>query len=66
MKEIVVNPNEIAHIIAEKYGVDYKKGDDIILTVESRTVNYNTINAKKVYYPVAYIWKGSVENDNKV
>ena len=58
MKEIVVNANEITNIIAEKYGVDYRKGDSIVLTVESKTVNYNTVNAKKVYYPVAYIWKG--------
>ncbi len=61
MKEIVVNANEIEHIIAEKYGVDYKKGDSIVLAVESKTVNYNTVNAKKVHYPVAYIWKGEEE-----
>lgn len=57
IKEIVVSSHEIEQIIAEKYGVDPQKGDSIALVVENRTVNYLSVNAKKVYYPVAYIWK---------
>ena len=57
MKEIVVSANEIEQIIAEKYNLNVKKGDAIVLAVENKTVNYLSINAKKVYYPIAYIWK---------
>jgi len=60
IKEIVVSTHEIEAIIAEKYKVDPQKGDSIALVVENKTVNYLSENAKKIYYPVAYIWKEEI------
>ena len=57
IKEIVISSHEIEAIIAEKYNVNPQKGDSMVLVVENKTVNYLSENAKKVYYPVAYIWK---------
>lgn len=57
MKEIVISACEIEKIIAEKYELNPQNGDAIALMVENKTVNYLSENAKKVYYPVAYVWK---------
>ena len=62
MERIILNRIDIENIIAEKYNLNPQNGDTMTLVVESKTVMKDTVDAKKVYYPVAYIWK---ENDNK-
>ena len=56
MKDIKLNRNEIAKIIAEKYDVD--PINEVVVLAESKIENYDSINARKVYEPVAYVWKG--------
>ena len=50
---------DIENIIAEKYNLNPQNGDSLVLVVESKTVMKDTECAKKVHYPVAYIWKES-------
>ena len=59
MERIILNRLDIENIIAEKYNLNFQNGDNLTLVVESRTILKDTVDAKKVYYPVAYIWKGS-------
>lgn len=61
MERIILNRIDIENIIAEKYNLNPQNGDTLALVVESKTVMKDTVDAKKVYYPVAYIWK---ENDS--
>lgn len=63
MEQIILNRVDIEKIIAEKYNLNPQNGDSVFLDVESKTILKDTIDAKKVYYPVAYIWKESDEND---
>ena len=57
MERIILNRIDIENIIAEKYNLNPQNGDSWVLVVESKTVMKDTVYAKKVYYPVAYIWK---------
>ena len=54
IKEIKLDEREIARIIAEKYNVNPMNG--VVVLVESKIENYNSVNARRVYYPVAHIW----------
>lgn len=57
MEQITLNRVDIEKIIAEKYNINPQNGDSLVLVVESKTILKDTMDAKKVYYPVAYIWK---------
>ena len=57
MEQIVLNRVDIENIIAEKYNLNPQNGDSLVLDVESKIVLKDTVDAKRVYYPVAYIWK---------
>lgn len=59
MERIILNRIDIENILAEKYNLNPQNGDCLTLVVESKTVMKDTEYAKKVYYPVAYIWKES-------
>ena len=63
MEQITLNRVDIEKIIAEKYNLNPQNGDSLVLDVESKTILKDTVYAKKVYYPVAYIWKEGNEND---
>lgn len=63
MEQITLNRVDIEKIIAEKYNINPQNGDSLVLDVESKIILKDTIGAKRVYYPVAYIWKESNEND---
>lgn len=65
MEQIILNRIDIENIIAEKYNLNFQNGDNLVLVVESKTVMKDTVDAKKVHYPVAYIWKESNKNDRK-
>ena len=54
MKTITLADYEIAKIIAEKYGVSL---NNVVVISESKTEHYDSIHAKRVYKPVAYIYK---------
>ena len=56
MKTITLADYEIAKIIAEKYGVSL---NNVVVISKSKTEHYDSIHAKskKVYKPVAYIYK---------
>ena len=58
-EQIILNEIDIENIIAEKYNLNPQNGDSLVLVVESKTVMKDTVDAKKVYYPVVYIWKES-------
>lgn len=62
MEQITLNRIDIEKIIAEKYNLNFQNGDNVVLLVESKTVMKDTVDAKRVYYPVAYIWKESNKN----
>lgn len=59
MEQIILNRIDIENIIAEKYNLNPQNGDSLVLDVESKIVMKDTVDAKRVYYPVAYIWKES-------
>lgn len=61
MEQIILNRVDIEKIIAEKYNLNPQNGDSVFLDVESKIILKDTIDAKKVYYPVAYIWKEAKE-----
>ena len=63
MEQIILNRIHIENIIAEKYNLNPQNGDNLVLVVESKTVMKDTVYAKKVYYPVAYIWKEGDGNE---
>ena len=60
--EITLNKAEIEKIISEKYKLNPQNGDAIAIVIESKTVNYNSVDARKEYYPIAYIWKEGGNN----
>lgn len=59
IEQIILNGIDIENIISEKYNLNPQNGDSLVLIVESKTVMKDTVYAKKIYYPVAYIWKES-------
>ena len=63
MEQIILNRIDIEKIIAEKYNLNPQNGDSVVIDVESKTILKDTVDAKKIYYPVAYIWKENNEND---
>lgn len=65
MEQIILNRIDIEKIIAEKYNLSPQNGDSVVLDVESKTILKDTIDAKKIYYPVAYIWKESDNNEKR-
>ena len=56
MMVIELTRKEIAKIIAEKYNAD--PINEVVVLAKSKIENYDSINARKVYEPVAYVWKG--------
>lgn len=63
MEQITLNRVDIEKIIAEKYNLNPQNGDSVVLDVESKIVMKDTVDAKRVYYPIAYIWKESNDNE---
>lgn len=56
MNEIKLSRTDIAKIIAEKYNAD--PVNEVVVLAESKIQNYNSLEARRVYEPVAYVWKG--------
>lgn len=54
IKVIELSSSEIRKIIAEKYGVDPSL--DIVITCKRRIVNNNSVDARRVYEPIATVY----------